>query len=62
MDGQTDGWSGPITRPAFAKATQVKIINISQKKNAKTFFQTDLRLNTLKISELNYNYIGMDSN
>ena len=24
MDGRTDGRSGPITRPAFAKATQVK--------------------------------------
>ena len=24
-DGRTDGRSGPITRPAFAKATQVKI-------------------------------------
>ena len=24
-DGQTDGRSGPITRPAFAKATQVKM-------------------------------------
>ena len=23
-DGRTDGRSGPITRPAFAKATQVK--------------------------------------
>ena len=25
-DGRTDGRSGPTTRPAFAKATQVKII------------------------------------
>ena len=24
-DERTDGWSGPTTRPAFAKATQVKI-------------------------------------
>ena len=23
-DGRTDGWSGPTTRPAFIKATQVK--------------------------------------
>ena len=23
-EGRTDGWSGPTTRPAFAKATQVK--------------------------------------
>ena len=23
--GQTDGWSGPTTRPAFTKATQVKL-------------------------------------
>ena len=32
-DGQTDGRSGPITRPAFAKATQVKI----PRKNLKLF-------------------------
>ena len=25
MDGRLDGWSEPTTRPAFAKATQVKI-------------------------------------
>ena len=26
-DGRTDGRSGPTTRPAFDKATQVKMIN-----------------------------------
>ena len=26
--GRTDGQSGPITRPAFAKATQVKIFKV----------------------------------
>ena len=26
-DGQTDGRSGSTTRPAFAKATQVKIVS-----------------------------------
>ena len=25
-DGQTDGWSGPTTRPAFAKAMQVTFL------------------------------------
>ena len=25
MDDRTNGWSGPTTEPAFAKATQVKI-------------------------------------
>ena len=27
-DGWTDGGSGPITRPAFAKATQVKFSHL----------------------------------
>ena len=28
VDGQTEGRSGPTTRPAFAKAMQVKIFSV----------------------------------
>ena len=43
-DGQTDGRSGPITRPAFAKATQVKKTNWRNSKRTHTHTHLSLSL------------------
>ena len=47
-DGQTDGQSGPITRPAFAKVTQVKI---AQKQYQKLNIEIYLSLCRLAFKE-----------
>ena len=45
-DGRPDGWSGPTTRPAFAKATQVKMgCQHLMPKKQQTYYQLKLLRN-----------------
>ena len=51
MERRMEGWSGPSTRPAFAKVTQVAFAKVMQVKGDKATIRTQqyIQLNTATV-------------